>query len=146
MLTKHSVIIEEPHIQSLAALVLLQKRYREEILHEYLQWRDKFLSKFDVLTCFWCGKTGLLPETETLSQLATIDHIIPVSRGGEKMNEKNCIVSCHKCNVKRGNQDFIEYLNKKKVNPIIVPEILLYYKSFKERESYNEREIETVYC
>ena len=47
------------------------------------------------MQCFWCG-TELTPET------ITIDHYIPLSRGGSN-KIKNLRLACRKCNQLRGN-------------------------------------------
>jgi 5-methylcytosine-specific restriction endonuclease McrA len=51
----------------------------------------------DNFTCAYCGK-----QFNSKSNL-TIDHIIPVSRGGKNSYE-NCITSCKKCNHLKGNK------------------------------------------
>lgn len=56
MIRKQLVFVENPDIQSLASFVLLQREYFKLELNEYIIFRDKFLSEFKVLTCFWCGK------------------------------------------------------------------------------------------
>ena len=45
--------------------------------------------------CYWC-KTELTKET------ATLDHVIPLSRGGIN-NMNNYVLACSPCNQKRGN-------------------------------------------
>ena len=46
----------------------------------------------DGLACVWCG-SGLEDEGVTLS----LDHVIPVSRGGKNVS-RNLVTSCRKCN------------------------------------------------
>ena len=48
--------------------------------------RDKYI-------CVYCGSTKEL----------TIDHVIPVSRGG-KYSFENCVTACKPCNNKKGNK------------------------------------------
>lgn len=50
----------------------------------------------DHWTCQYCGS----PVNRTT---ATIDHIIPKSRGGES-SWSNCVTSCLKCNSKKGSK------------------------------------------
>ncbi len=46
----------------------------------------------DGLVCAWCGQPG-----------STIDHLVPVSLGGETRWD-NCVVSCRPCNHSRNNR------------------------------------------
>ncbi|PZD95709.1 HNH endonuclease [Paenibacillus sambharensis] len=57
--------------------------------------------KRDNHTCLWCG----LPA-------ATVDHIIPSSKGGSDLPQ-NLLASCSECNSKRGNRSAISYLKEK---------------------------------
>ena len=47
----------------------------------------------DGFSCGYCGSTYQL----------TIDHIIPVSRGGKSTFE-NCVTACRECNNKKGSR------------------------------------------
>jgi 5-methylcytosine-specific restriction endonuclease McrA len=40
---------------------------------------------------------------------ATIEHIVPRSRGGERFLPSNLTIACAKCNRRRGTQDFNEF-------------------------------------
>ena len=48
--------------------------------------------------CYYCRR----PLT---NEMATLDHVIPLSRGG-RTNQKNCILSCYPCNKKKGDKFF----------------------------------------
>ncbi len=48
-------------------------------------------------TCYWCSRPI---EQHT----ATIDHVIPLSRGGSNA-ASNCVLTCYDCNQERGNRD-----------------------------------------
>lgn len=68
--------------------------------------------------CFWCS-TIMDPETDitkgksnTKHKRVTIDHIIPLSRGGRNC-ETNKFAACRKCNSERGNLLAKEYIDKK---------------------------------
>lgn len=57
----------------------------------------------DNLTCAICGKTGLKGFTKTKSEIATIDHIKPVSSFPELWNNpSNFQIACYRCNQKKG--------------------------------------------
>jgi 5-methylcytosine-specific restriction endonuclease McrA len=50
----------------------------------------------DKYLCQYCGDQ--FPHKEL-----TLDHVMPVSRGGPK-SWKNLVAACHKCNHKKGNR------------------------------------------
>ncbi len=65
----------------------------------------------DGFSCSYCGSNKNL----------TIDHIVPVSKGG-KSSFENCITACKKCNNKKGNRTPSQaqmFLNKKAYAPTI---------------------------
>ena len=48
-------------------------------------------------TCQYCGRVG------TASDL-TIDHVLPLSRGGPADRWENCVVACRRCNWRKANK------------------------------------------
>lgn len=48
-------------------------------------------------TCAWCGREGA----------DTVDHILPLSKGGSLLDERNWRPMHAKCNTRRGNGDRI---------------------------------------
>jgi len=80
--------------------------FRKQILQETLHTEGK-------LRCAYCGRNDLVEGYHDfdkkhlnmkLSNLATIDHIHPLSREGQKYDKKNCCVSCIKCNTRKGDK------------------------------------------
>jgi hypothetical protein len=102
----------------------LSKRKRFEILK-----RDSF-------TCSYCGAT---PPKVVLE----VDHIIPVSKGGDN-NELNLVTSCFDCNRGKSNKELSEV-----VKPIDYDEErLLQYKQFvkfiKDKKKLEDKEVDMV--
>jgi 5-methylcytosine-specific restriction protein A len=50
--------------------------------------------------CYYCGE-------KFLKSLLTMDHVVPVARGG-KTSKKNCVVCCKECNTKKGHHMTVE--------------------------------------
>jgi 5-methylcytosine-specific restriction endonuclease McrA len=98
------VLTEEPTLKSRAALVLLHRKLVRESLKQWFDFRDAFFNTFEVLTCHYCHKENLVREVQNnhdkqqLKYLATVDHVVPVSKGGEWYDPKNCVVACFPCN------------------------------------------------
>jgi 5-methylcytosine-specific restriction endonuclease McrA len=66
--------------------------------------------------CYYCAqKTRIkIPKHGRLhSNTATLDHIIPVSKGGAFGPTLNCVVACHACNSERGDKDARVFLLEK---------------------------------
>lgn len=114
---KLQVVVDDPHLKSGAALLLLTQKLMDakekEIIEEWLKFRLDFLSGYKTLTCTHCGKTDLQIETDDEDKLATVDHVLPLSQGGDKYDTKNCIVSCYPCNNNRGDLSVSEYRRRK---------------------------------
>jgi 5-methylcytosine-specific restriction endonuclease McrA len=110
---RQHVLVEEPHVQSMAALVLLCTEYMKEELAEWLNFRHEFFDKqikvHGSLKCHYCGKDHLVEETTVLSKLATVDHVKPVSKGGARYDEDNCVVACFNCNHRKGNKELLTF-------------------------------------
>jgi 5-methylcytosine-specific restriction endonuclease McrA len=112
---RNKVFVDNPHPQSLAHLILLIAHYEYKEQKKWLQFRYKYLksqtkvwfkpwtwfsSKPWTLTCNYCKKSNLVEDIKLTneSHLATIDHIIPLSKGGKKFDRKNLCVACYPCN------------------------------------------------
>lgn len=86
------------------AVILLRsfivKNYKPRFSRHNILLRDMF-------TCQYCSK----PVT---SSTATLDHVIPISRGG-KTNFENIVSSCGPCNTAKGSSIDIKPINKPRV-------------------------------
>ena len=109
---KHWVRVKNPHLESMAAGVLLKRRLRKNELATWLAFRSEFLAKKKQqcgdLKCYYCGKKNLKEDVNEnygkreLSRLATIDHVKPRSKGGTD-DEDNLVVACFPCNQRKGD-------------------------------------------
>lgn len=67
------------------------------------------------LVCSYCGRPHLEIEYEGMlipeRKKATVDHIVPVSKGGDKFSPKNIRVACSPCNTKKGDKDVNIFLD-----------------------------------
>lgn len=53
--------------------------------------------------CHWCGGAMLLGgEVETQPRTTTVEHLIPLARGGTNKKD-NLVAACRRCNDLRGN-------------------------------------------
>lgn len=127
----HIIYSEDVSIKSYSALILLNEYLRENDedflraeldLQEYLDKRHLFLirtkRKKGDLVCHYCGKQHLqvghrMANMSYLNnknpKLATIDHVVPVSSGIDILDESNWVVSCRKCNGRKGSMKYEEF-------------------------------------
>lgn len=106
----------DPHQAGTA--VWLVNRYKKEDpecrLPKWKQWlflRNKWMRGQEAvfgkgnLTCSICGRSNLYAFTKTKSQLATVDHILPVSKFPRLWNvTTNFQIACYKCNQEKADE------------------------------------------
>ena len=60
------------------------------------------------LVCAYCGRDDLIPDVPESGRqpanLATIDHIHPVSKGGGRFDKANVCIACYPCNQKKADK------------------------------------------
>ena len=78
------------------------KNFRKKM---FSHQRTKFNGK---LHCWFCDKT-LQTKTPNIENFATLDHLIPQSKGGKKYDVNNVVVSCFECNNKKGSLSLSQF-------------------------------------
>lgn len=67
--------------------------------------------------CYYCARPMALlklgEKDRAPSNLATLDHIIPLAKGGARGPTINCVCACKKCNNERGTRDARLFLLEK---------------------------------
>jgi 5-methylcytosine-specific restriction endonuclease McrA len=119
---RQRVLVKDPHVKSLGSLVKLSRYYMSlpecSSAISWKKWvklRGYFLSKQKrkgLLFCWYCGKGDLVSRNNRHNSL-TIDHMVPVCRGGTH-DEENLAVCCGHCNKDKGEMlldDFISSRN-----------------------------------
>lgn len=126
---RHQIYIDDPHVQSFTAYVLLKDKLllqdidfqlaqkadweRVEFSRAYLKKR---LAQDGELICAYCGKRHLQIEDRGMRVddiiKATVDHIVPISKGGSPELETNIVVACYRCNNKKGNKDLHDFIKQ----------------------------------
>lgn len=110
---KHIIIDVTPY----AGYILLKEEYLKndtdfikkfESVQYNINYLKELQNKHNTLICSYCGEKDLviyeLFKEFNISDMATIDHFIPKSNAIDKYNKANLIVSCHKCNNKKGSK------------------------------------------
>jgi len=87
-------IVKSPSWETkVPAVIMLKERYRRGRKPRFSKTN---LYIRDLYTCQYCFT--ILPRKEL-----TLDHVIPISRGG-KTNWENIVASCGTCNIGKGNK------------------------------------------
>jgi hypothetical protein len=63
--------------------------------------------------CFYCDREFYSKDHHKNCGYKTIDHIIPIIRGGRNI-PNNMVVACNWCNNQKGNMELVDFLNKVK--------------------------------
>jgi 5-methylcytosine-specific restriction endonuclease McrA len=104
-------LVENPDIKSPAALMLLNRDLmrQDDTIFNYQTWldfRDKYfadiMERDYCVRCAYCCK-DLKPDSKDPKDVATIDHVIPVSKGGAVFLLDNLVSACYHCNQAKGN-------------------------------------------
>jgi 5-methylcytosine-specific restriction endonuclease McrA len=97
-------VIQIPLVMKLIKIIRTIYRSKVPFSKKNIMIRDNFV-------CQYCGSTEEL----------TIDHVMPISRGGVSCFE-NCVTACKKCNTKKANKSCAEaqtFIRKTPIAPTI---------------------------
>lgn len=96
ILESHDVQIRSVRQHFPAPAVLKLRHYIQPKRYRRVRLSRENIFLRDDHTCQYCAKTFAYKDL-------TLDHVMPVSRGGPK-SWKNLVTACHKCNHKKGNR------------------------------------------
>ena len=113
----HNILIDDPHPQSLASLVFLTRKlaprpigYKTWLKYRKHLLREKYRAD-KTLRCYYCGKGPLQAHSDREDDIATLDHVKPLSKGGARFLSTNIVVACHSCNCRKKDMDMEEFKN-----------------------------------
>jgi len=117
----HKMMEEDPHPNSAAGYILLKKEYQKQdpyikaqsvSFRVWLTYRNRLLRKIKKqnkgnLECFYCKQQNLIAnfqlKTIKKTKKATLDHVIPLAKGGKRFDPTNLVACCSKCNEKKAD-------------------------------------------
>ncbi len=115
----------DTHIRSVSGNITLPstirlKRYVKYYHRARIKFSKNIVKKRDSYICQYCGKNGAGDKKQM-----TIDHVMPVSKGGKSTFE-NCVTACFNCNNKKNNK-LLSETNMKLLNKPKKPSIVICY-------------------
>lgn len=114
---KHEITMASVDITSYANLVLLERLYAKQEHRQWMRERKNFLAeevkKNGVLRCYYCGRDDLKINSKNRGDIATVDHFVPKSGGGDPCAHTNFRVCCSSCNKKKGSQHPDSFMSSK---------------------------------
>lgn len=103
--------ITTPNFRMILPEVLVLRNFNRTIKRQ-LRFNRKNIIKRDNQTCQYCGKRLVLSE-------CTLEHIVPVSKGGENSWD-NVVIACTGCNKKKADKS-LEQAGMKLIRPPAKP-------------------------
>lgn len=64
------------------------------------------------MVCFYCAVPVFRTRYEDAPNKVTIDHVVPISKGG-RTELSNLVICCKQCNQEKGSQDFLPFFRAK---------------------------------
>lgn len=114
--SNHNVLVKNPNLQSYAALVMLTKKlaprpYGYRVWLKYRKWYlREHERKHGGFYCHYCNKGPLKKQSDFNDDIATLDHVHPVSKGGDKFMSYNIVVACFSCNNRKTDKSVEEFV------------------------------------
>ena len=124
-----TILFEVENAKTRAAAILLRNFYEEQdedyinrfrVIAQRINFSREYLKNIlkekGSIKCSYCSKDNLVIELEGMKVpnkiKATIDHIVPKSKGGAHYDLKNITPCCGTCNTNKGSrllEDFLKY-------------------------------------
>lgn len=134
----HLIFMETILPTTYANAVLLREYYQDHDIdfEEDRDWRYYFIVRRHFLRkqkrihgkweCHYCQTE--IQEMQTRNKkyqkkgkrALTVDHVVPLDKGGLKLDTSNMVVCCSKCNNKKGAMSYEDFLNKKRKSELVL--------------------------
>ena len=92
-------------------LALSSRRGDPRLSRDYKRVRLQVLAR-DGYVCVYCGQDG-----------TTVDHIIPIHKGGDPVNMDNLVCACRRCNSSKGSRSEGVFLQRQSTPPVFIDNI-----------------------
>jgi hypothetical protein len=89
-------------------LALSSKRNDPRLSRDYKRVRLQVLAR-DGYVCYYCGQDA-----------TTVDHVIPIAKGGDPINMDNMVAACRRCNSSKGSRSEGLFLQRGVTPPVFI--------------------------
>ena len=87
------------------------RRGDPRLSRDYKRVRLQVLAR-DGHTCFYCGDDA-----------TTVDHVIPIAKGGDPIAQDNLVAACRRCNSSKGSRSEGLFLHRQVTPPVFIDNI-----------------------
>ena len=87
-------------------LALSSKKNDPRLSRDYKRVRLQVLAR-DGYVCFYCGQDA-----------TTVDHVIPIVKGGDPISHDNMVAACRRCNSSKGSRSEGVFLSRQITPPV----------------------------
>lgn len=87
------------------------RRGDPRLSRDYKRMRLQVLAR-DGHTCFYCGQDA-----------TTVDHVIPIVKGGDPIAHDNMVAACRRCNSSKGSRSEGLFLHRSVTPPVFIDNI-----------------------
>jgi hypothetical protein len=92
-------------------LALSSKKGDPRLSRDYKRVRLQVLVR-DGYACYYCGQDA-----------TTVDHVIPIAKGGDPINMDNMVAACRRCNSSKGSRSEGLFLQRQITPPVFIDNI-----------------------
>ena len=92
-------------------LALSSKKNDPRLSRDYKRVRLQVLAR-DGYTCYYCGQDA-----------TTVDHVIPIVKGGDPISHDNMVAACRRCNSSKGSRSEGLFLQRSATPPVFIDNI-----------------------
>jgi len=94
-----------------SGLALSSKRGDPRLSRDYKRVRLQVLAR-DGYVCYYCGQDA-----------TTVDHVIPIAKGGDPISHDNMVAACRRCNSSKGSRSEGLFLQQQ-ITPPVFPDYI----------------------
>ena len=103
---RREITEQEAELQLLILFSIGGSKSDEESLLPLKKKRIHKIINMDGDRCFYCGKKTFIIKGQQLSNSSTVDHVLPIAKGGLNHID-NCINCCNMCNNLKGSYSIL---------------------------------------
>ena len=118
----YKLMVIQSYVMIVVLIAMSSKRGDPRLSRDYKRVRLQVLAR-DGYTCYYCGQDA-----------TTVDHVIPIAKGGDPINMDNMVAACRRCNSSKGSRSEGLFLQRK-VTPPVFPDYISPTRSVRHEDT-----------